>query len=604
MATNGRSVTFSQMERNQVFVDDEPVHALVDKVAEHSPHAVAVTYGDESITYEELVARADRLARALHGAGVGLESVVAVCLPRGVDLVIAQFAVLKAGGAFLPLDPADPPDRLGSMAAAAGARIVVSTTALAGYWAGDNGLTVIDPGEEGAEQPLAVPRPDNTAYLIYTSGSTGIPKAVMIHHRGLTNLLAWHRDAYELKPDDRCPLLSRVAFDASCWEIWATLVAGATLVVPPSHVTSTDPDALFDWIADDHITIAFLPPQLTERLYRHPRHNRGGEEGRTSRLRVLLTGADRLTEYPSAGFVPRVANHYGATETTILATAGTISPRPDSDTTPPDVGSPITNSGVHVLDDAYEPVPAGTDGDIHITGIGLAHGYLNQAAATARAFVPDPHGTVPGSRMYKTGDVGRLRPDGRIEYVGRTDRQVKIRGHRIECGEVEAWLRTHPAVSAAAVTAGEDAQGGMRLIAYFVPHGERPAEADIRDHLAAVLPDYMLPATYRALDAIPMSANGKVDYQALPATETDRPDLDVPYVAPRDATEQTIARIWSELLSITTIGVYDNFFDLGGYSLLATEVVQRVRAELGTGDLDVRIVFDYPTIAELRASLT
>ncbi|MEO3787197.1 non-ribosomal peptide synthetase [Actinocorallia sp. B10E7] len=590
-------MTLSETEQTgDLLASDTSLPQIVARAAARWPDATAVVDENERISYTTLEERSELVARVLVQHGVGLESVVAVCLPRSVDLVVTELAVLKAGASYLPLDPADPAERRSAMAADSGARIVVTDDPEP--WEAASGLSTLTPRpQEAVLDGPALPRPgpDNAAYVIYTSGSTGAPKGVVIPHRGIANLVSWHVETHEITPQDRCALLARVAFDASCWETWTTLAAGATLVAAPERVGSTGGDVVLDWLAEERITVAFLPPLLAERFYNSPIATR-------SALRVLLTGSDRVAQHPPVTLAAKVVNHYGPTEYSVIGTAGTIPPGLEGS---PTIGTPISNTRVYILDEQGDPVPDGVTGRIHLAGNGLGRGYLGRPALTAERFVPDPFSGVPGTRMYDTGDQGRRRPDGAIEFAGRTDRQVKIRGYRIECGEIETALLAHPDLDAVAVTAVPDDNGALRLVAYLVPvPGAQPTENDLRSFLKRTLPDHMIPATYQKLDELPKNANGKVDHGALPAPHTERPDLGAPYMAPRNSGEEAMARIWSEVLNIGSIGVYDNFFELGGHSLLATEIVERIETELGVSGLDARVVFDYPTIAELTLSIS
>jgi amino acid adenylation domain-containing protein len=387
------------------------LHELVDEVAAVSPGSVAVADAGGRVGFGELVGRADRLAWVLAEAGVGVDSVVAVCLPRGVDLVVAELAVLKAGAAYLPLDASDPADRLGLMVADAGVEVLICAGGVKPEWAGDR--IVVDPaargasGDPGVGAPAVQVGPDNAAYVIYTSGSTGVPKGVVVPHRGITNLVAWHNRTHTITPHDRCALLARVAFDASCWETWTALAAGATLIAAPQDVSSAGGDTVIEWLAEEQITVAFLPPLLAERFYHHP-------HAAKSALRVLLTGSDRLAQHPPKDLDATVVNHYGPTEYSVIGTAGTVPPGTEG---APTIGTPIDNTRVYILDEHGDPVPIGVTGHIHLSGQGLARGYLARPALTAERFTPDPYTTTAGTRMYNTGDLGRWHPNGTIEFM-------------------------------------------------------------------------------------------------------------------------------------------------------------------------------------------
>ncbi|WP_051834134.1 non-ribosomal peptide synthetase [Streptomyces sp. NRRL S-646] len=577
------------------------LHELVAEQATAAPGAIAVEAGDDRVTYAELDARADQLAWVLRDRGVGPESVVGVCLQRGVELVVSHLAVLKAGGAYLALDPADPGERLAYTIENAGAAVVLSEPGVVSDWPETAASRVLDvhaAEKEGAALERQGPPPaelsgEHCAYVIYTSGSTGRPKGVLVPHQGIVNLARWHVHTHRITGDDRCALLARVAFDAICWETWSALAGGATLVAAPETVKQ-DPDSTLAWLAEQAVTVAFLPPLLAERLYDSP-------YAQQVKLRILLTGSDRLAQHPPTGLSFEVHNHYGPTEYSVIGSAG---PVPAGAEGSPSLGVPVDGTEVHILDESGAPVRPGTTGEIHLSGVGLARGYLNRAALTAEKFLPDPFSPVPGARMYATGDLGHWNADGTLAFEGRADRQVKIRGFRVECGEIETRLLAHPFVREAAVVAGEDSSGAARLVAYVVSApGHEPTESELREHLGATLPDWMIPAVYHPLTSLPKNANGKVDHAQLPDPHTERPDTGTDFVGPRNATEEKIARIWGEVLNLDTVGVYDNFFDLGGHSLLATEIVEQIATELDV-DLDVRAIFDYPTIAELSTSLT
>ncbi|GAA2083678.1 hypothetical protein GCM10009801_44290 [Streptomyces albiaxialis] len=577
------------------------LHELVAEQAARTPDAPAVEAGDTRISYAELDSRATQLAWLLRERGVTAGAVVGVCLERSVELVVSHLAALKAGAAYLALDPSDPADRLAYALRDAGAAVVLTEAVTASDWPEAAAALALDvhgaEKEAAAEVRQSTPPSELTgaacAYVIYTSGSTGRPKGVLVPHEGVVNLARWHGAEHGLTGEDRCALLARVAFDAICWETWSALAAGSCLVVAPAAVKQ-DPDATLAWLADERITVGFLPPLLAERLYTSPHATR-------SALRVLLTGSDRLAQHPPAGLPFSVHNNYGPTEYSVVGAAGTV---PAGAEGSPSLGVPVAHTRVRVLDEDLAEVAEGATGEIHLSGTGLAQGYLGRPGLTAEKFVPDPYSGEPGARMYATGDLGRWNPDGTLAFEGRADRQVKIRGYRVECGEVETRLLAHTFVREAAVVARPDTAGTPRLVAYLVcPPGHEPAEAELREHLAQALPEWMIPSVYHPLAALPKNANGKVDHAQLPEPHTERPDTGSAFAGARNATEETIARIWGEVLNLDEIGIYDNFFDLGGHSLLATEIVERISVEFDA-DLDVRAIFDYPTIAELAASLS
>jgi amino acid adenylation domain-containing protein len=610
--------------------DAVPVHERVLAWATAAPAAPAVVAGEEALTYGELARRAGRLARRLAALGVGPETTVAVCLERSPREVVALLAVLAAGGAYVPLDPAWPAERLRCLAADSGARALLTAAPWSDLFAGcelpllrideeDGGLL---PGGgklrpyPGADSggvpgmdlgPVARVLPGNLAYVVYTSGSTGRPKGVAVEHASLANLVAWHRRAFALAPGDRTTRLAGPAFDAAAWEIWPTLAAGATLVVPDAETRSA-PESLRDWLVAERIAVAFAPTPLAEALL-------ALDWPAGAALRALLTGGDRLHRPPPPGLPFVLVNDYGPTEGTVVATSGVI---PPGDTAaeparPPAIGRPIDNVAVHLLDAAPRPVPAGVAGEVWIGGAGLARGYAGRPELTAERFLPDPFAGLlgePGARLYRTGDRARRLPDGDLEFLGRADAQVKIRGFRIEPAEVEARLAAHPEVAAAAVVARDAAAAGgagdRRLVAYLVPR--RPADApgavELRRFLAAALPEAMVPATFVVLAALPLTASGKVDRRRLPAPEDAEGTAAAGevYAPPRNAVERAIAEIWQEVLRRERVGRNDSFFDLGGHSLTLVQVRARLAERFGR-KLPMLDLFRHPTIAALADHL-
>ena len=564
------------VEWNRTAVDTpfEPVHRQVEARAAAWPGAPAVLGEHGILTYGELNRRANRLARALVSRGVGPEDVVALRLPRSPELVTAALAVLKAGAAYLPIDPAHPEERAAYIIRDSGARLLL---------AGDDITDLEDPGRDESrpynQHPGVGARfiaPTSLAYVIYTSGSTGEPKGTELLHGGLANLCAWHRRLYSLGPDDRSALVAGPGFDASVWEIWPCLASGATLCIPPAAVVTSPPD-LAAWLAEHRISVTFLPTPLAEAVL--------PELGRPSSLRAILAGGDRLHRRPSADASYALVNHYGPTECTVVTSACVVDPAGDG---LPPIGHPIDNTRVAILDRALKPAPVGISGELCVSGASLARGYRGRPALTAGSFLPDPFGPA-GGRMYRTGDLARWLPDGRIEFLGRIDHQVKIRGVRIELGEIEAALARHPDVREAAVLVREG-----RLVAYVVGTG-----GDLRDFLAARLPDAMVPTGWVFFDALPLTPNGKVDRRALeriaPETSEDSDSFRTP-------TEELLAGVWSGLLGVAVVRPRDRFFDLGGHSLLASRLTARVRERFGV-ELPLRAVFEEPALADLAARI-
>jgi amino acid adenylation domain-containing protein len=569
------------------------IHELFEAQAARTPGAVAVSFEGESLTYAELNARANRLAHHLRALGVGPDARVAICVERGPEMVAALLAILKAGGAYVPLDPAYPADRLRYMLEDSAPAALVTQSSLAGTFAGlDVPVVELDAAAPAwAQGPETNPAcegltPDHLAYVIYTSGSTGRPKGVMIGHRSLVNHTAWQAEAFGIGAGDTVLQRTSISFDASVWELWTPLATGARMLLLSSE-TMKDPAAIGRVMAEEGVTIAqFVPLLLQAVLGALP-------AGASLPCRTLFCGGEPLSaalvEEARAAGVGEVVNLYGPTEATIDST---WHPVPAGDGRVPAIGRPIANARMYVLDARGAPAPAGVAGELYVGGAGLARGYLGRAALTAERFVPDPFSVDAGARLYRTGDLGRWRADGTLEFLGRTDFQVKVRGFRIELGEIEAALLEHEAVRECAVVVRADA-GEKRVVAYVVADGETDA---LRTHARRILPDYMVPGAFVALERLPLTPNGKLDRKALPAPELASGVEK--YVAPRTPVEEVLAGIWAEVLRLERVGVEESFFELGGHSLLATRVVSRVR-EVFAVELPLRALFEGPTVAEV-----
>ena len=555
-----------------------PVEAvdLLERIASHPAEALAVG----TLTYGELRARAGALADELRARGVGPDVPVGLHAERSPELVVGALAVLMAGGAYLPLDPSQPEERLAAMVRESGVAVVLRTKDLKDCNDRKDKRSLVLAAPAVPLVPEAPASPDNLAYILHTSGSTGLPKGVQIPRRGLAALVGWHVREYGVTGRDRAAMVASPSFDASVWEIWPYLAAGASLHVPDEE-TRLSPDRLLAWMAAEGITLAFLPTPLAEPFLE--RAAEGIPEGLA--LRALLTGGDRLRRRPAPRLPFAVVNHYGPTESTVVATRAVVEPTGDR---LPVIGRPIDGTRALVLDRWLGLAPAGVPGELAIGGESLARGYLGRPDLTAERFVPDPFAERPGERIYLTGDRVRRLPEGGLEFLGRADQQVKVRGVRIEPGEVEAALLRHPEIREA-VVAVRDA----RLVAWVV--GLRMEAAGLRRFLAAELPEPMIPSAFVAMESLPLTRTGKVDRAALPSP--DRPET-AEHVAPATPLEETLARTASEVLGGTRVGMRDSFFDLGGHSLLATQLVSRLTREHGL-PVTLQMVFDSATLADL-----
>jgi amino acid adenylation domain-containing protein len=575
---------------------DRCIHRLFEEQAARTPDAAAVVHGSTSLSYAQLNARANQLARRLAALGVGPEARVGICMERGEGMVAAMLAVLKAGGAYVPLDPAYPAERLAYMAADAALRAVVTVDALRGAVPPAGAAVVSLDGDAraiagGTENLAADAGPDALANVIYTSGSTGEPKGVAVPHRAVVRLVRG-ADYAPLAPDDRVAQASSASFDAATFEVWGALLNGAALVVLDREATES-PARLAAEAASGNVTTLFLTTALFNGIAREL-------PGAFRPLRRLLFGGEAVDPAAAravlAAGAPRHLLHvYGPTENTTFSTWHRVAEVPAGARTVP-IGRAVARSTARVVDGGLRLVPAGVPGELCVGGDGLARGYLGRPAQTAERFVPDPFSARPGARMYRTGDRVRWADGGALEFLGRTDGQVKIRGFRIEPGEVEAALRRHPRVAECAVVAREDVPGSRRLAAYVVGGADA---AELREHLRATLPEYMLPAAFVPLASLPLTRNGKLDRAALPAP--DYAAAAERYVAPRTPAEAALAAVWAEVLRIDRVGTEDNFFDLGGDSILGIRTAARAR-RAGV-EITPRLIFEHQTIAAIAAAV-
>jgi len=567
---------------------------LVARRAAETPEALALTAGAQTLSYGELDDRADRLARYLRSLGVRRDVVVGLWLPRCLDMVVGALGIWKAGGAYVPMDPDWPPERLAFVLEDAQSRVLITNASLARQIPRGTRV-IVDPGaleitalSEGP--PVVKVERDDLAYVIYTSGSTGQPKGVEIRHGGLVNLASWHRQAFSVSAADRASHLAGLSFDAAVWELWPYLAVGASVHLV-DEFTRNSAELLRDWLVAHRISVSFVPTPLAEALFRV-------KWPPNTVLRIMLTGGDTLHHYPPASLPFVVVNNYGPAECTVVATSGVIPPD-RRDGTLPAIGRPIVNTQIHLLDEQLRPVPPRTVGEIYIAGAGLARGYRNRPDLTAGKFISDPFSDKPGSRLYKTGDLARLLPDGQIAFLGRVDEQIKIRGFRIEPNEIVCALNQHPVVCESLVLAREDASGDKRLVAYLVLEADSDVTPKIlRDYLRRRLPEYMLPSAFVRLEALPLTPNGKIDRAALPAPDAANTLHEALSADPVTPTQQRIIEILRALLGREKIGPNDDFFLLGGHSLLGAQLIARLRETFGV-ELALRTVFDAPTVVAL-----
>jgi amino acid adenylation domain-containing protein len=578
------------------------VHEQIAAQARRTPELPALRFADRTVSYGELLRRADGLARRLRGAGVGPGVLVGLVLERSVELVVSLLAIWRAGGAYVPVDPELPAGRVALMLGDADPAVVLTQRALAGKLSWEGSLWYADellrqPDDPAADEPATPVRGTDVAYVIYTSGSTGQPKGVPNTFAGIRNRLLWMQDTYRLGPDDRVLQKTPYSFDVSVWEFFWPLMTGATLVVarPGGH---RDGRYLVETIRAEQVTTVHFVPSMLQAFLREP------DVADCASLRRVICSGEALSRELQDRFFARsgaeLHNLYGPTEAAIDVTAWAC--RRD-DPNPVPIGRPIANTQVYVLDRFRQPVPVGVVGELHIAGRNLARGYLNRPELTAERFIDSPFDPTPGARLYRTGDLARFRGDGAIEFRGRLDHQVKLRGFRIELGEIEAALTDHEQVREAVVVAHEYRPGDLRLVAYLTVDGaDAPDPGRLAGHLKQRLPEYMVPAAFEVLDEFPLTSSGKVDRTALPEPASLRSQVVVQFAAPQDDLEESLAGLWRRILSVVRVGRHDNFFDLGGHSLLLAELRTALAAELGR-EVSMVELFQNPTVASLAEHL-
>jgi len=572
-------------------------HAVAERAGER-PEAMAVASGCGSMTYAELDRRANQLANHLCKLGVGREKLVGLYMERSPEMIVAALAILKSGAAYLPLDPAMPLERLEFVVRDADVAAVITRQSLesrlpSGSWQVVNVDRDRELLDQCPTQSLAIEiGSEDLAYVIYTSGSTGQPKGVEVTHAGLQNLIAWHLKTFAVTSEDRSSHQAALGFDAAVWELWPYLAAGASVHLIDEAVRGT-PEKIRDWLVAQQITITFLATPLAESmlLLDWP-HN--------TALRTLLTGADTLHRRPSSKLPFVLVNNYGPTECTVVATSGVVAPD-GAASERPSIGKPVDNIAAYIVDEHLQEVPPGAPGELCLAGRGLARGYRRQPSLTEQKFVRKD--SVPGGRLYRTGDLASLLPNGEIQFLGRTDEQVKVRGYRVEPEEIVRALDNHPSVVSSAVVAVEDSAEDRRLVAYLVTaSGSRLTAGQLRSFLQGRLPDYMIPAAFVRVESLLLTSNGKVDRAALPEPNDANMIREAVYVAPTGIVEQRLAGIIAPLLHVERVGANDNFFLLGGHSLLGTQLVTRIGEAFGV-ELSLLSLFDHPTLAGMALEI-
>jgi amino acid adenylation domain-containing protein len=560
------------------------------------------------VSYRELERRADRLGHRLQALGVGPDTLVALLAERSIETVVGMLGILKAGGAYLPIDPVYPEARRRLLLDDSGVRAVVAAGETG--WRPPPGVELVDaaaaPSPAGAgPPPVSAATPQNIAYVIYTSGSTGTPKGVAVPHDRAVRLFRSTEPWFGFGPGQTWAFFHSAAFDFSVWEIWGALLHGGRLVVVP-YLTSRSPSDLRRLLAEERVTVLNQTPSAFRQLLQA---DLAADEGLDLALDTVVFGGEALDPASLAPWMdirgheaPRLVNMYGITETTVHVTYRPLTGADGLAAGSP-IGKPIPDLSVHLTDRRLDPVPPPVPGELLVGGAGLARGYLGRPALTAERFVPDPFSPLPGARLYRSGDLARRTAAGELEYLGRIDRQVKVRGFRIELGEVEATLAAFPGLRGAAVVARADGAGEPALAAYVVPEGDGPvAPAELLAYVRDRLPPYMVPRWVTPLDALPLTAHGKLDVAALPEPERARAGDESSYRAPGGALERRLTELWADLLQVDRVGVDDNFFDLGGHSILMLELQRRLVGVVGR-EVPVVELFSHPTVASLARFL-
>jgi amino acid adenylation domain-containing protein len=591
------------------------IHKFFERQVEQSPQRLAICYEEERLSYDELNRRANRLAHYLIKHGAGPEKRIGLCVERSIDLVVSVLGTLKSGAAYVPLDPAYPPDRLSLIARDADLTLMLTQQSLVEAFRNSEAETLCldEQADEIAkasdQNPDLMVDSENSAYVIYTSGSTGTPKGVAVTHGNVARLMEATEPLFHFGADDVWTLFHSYAFDFSVWEIWGALFYGGRLVIVP-FLVSRAPEDFYELLSREKVTILNQTPSAFRQLIQA--ETNVGKSDRLS-LREVIFGGEALDLRSLKPWVdrhgdvrPHLVNMYGITETTVHVTYRPLTAAEVENESGSLIGRPLADLQIHILDRQQQLAPIGVAGEMYIGGAGVARGYLRRPELTAERFVPNPFSTEPGARLYRTGDLARYASseelECEIEYLGRVDRQVKVRGFRIELGEIESVLAEHEAVRECLVIPARD-NADQQLLAYVIAAPDQsPSTETLREFLKGRLPQYMVPASFIALDSWPLTPNGKINERALPLPDPSRSDLDGAFVAPSTDTEALLANLWSDVLRVEIIGINDNFFDLGGHSLLATQVMSRIREKFNV-NMPLRYFFERPTVAGLAEFL-
>jgi len=580
------------------------IHQLFEAQVERTPEAVAITFEDKSLTYRQLNGKANQLAHYLQARGVKPDVLVALCVERSLEMVVGLLGILKAGGGYVPLDPAYPPDRVSFMLSDAQVPVLLTQNSLlTGLPEHEAQVVCLDTDWEAISQlsqdnPVSTVASNHLAYVIYTSGSTGKPKGVQLCHQSVSNFLYSMSQQPGLTDQDILVAVTTISFDIAVLELYLPLIMGAKVVLVSRDV-ATNGAKLLETLTHSGATIMQATPATWRLLLA------SGWQS-TPRLKILCGGEAMPRELANQLLDKSTSlwNVYGPTETTVWSTAHKVEASrllARSQDAPESIGRPIANTQIYLLDAHLQPVPIGIPGELHIGGDGLARGYLNRPELTQQRFIPDPFSNFPGARLYKTGDLARYLANGNIDYIGRIDNQVKIRGYRIEVGEIEAVLREHPSVREAVVIARENDLGDKRLVAYLVSE-QVISTSELRRLVKDKLPDYMMPSAFVRLEALPLTPNGKIDRRALPAPDTIKQEPEETFVAPQDDLELQLTQIWQKVLGISNIGIKDNFFELGGHSLLAVQLFAEIE-QIFAKNLPLATLLQAPTIEGLASIL-